>query len=404
MSLTDYLKGEGTIFSLEAALKGSPYLMSGNEAIYCMRKVLEGTKCLKTLSLILEHILMERLSLDELTEIQDLILNTNYEAVINKQAMFFDILIGSIHYLTIYILLKVWRIWVCQGMVSGDQTIRLLTELLEKREGLPPPFRLKVKYALSYCQGCLGIKKNRYYGWPSDMEMPNEHSTEGAVEDAFTVKLIMYMKKLIGTPNQMSSRLLRERLSICMQSIRQLSRKTDEHIHEHILSILAEMKSYFHLLPRAGMYRYMASCAPLKRVDYVINWMTVCKGLLERHTSDWLEDDIMLESLEYYAKHTVYPHALMKVLQEQEAVREKLINRLKTAMEEETCALDWECYGHVIVKVHGDWSIHPEENILFRLKQWIEKKKEINDLATLKKLFNGLEKLLMELQKSIKEH
>jgi hypothetical protein len=404
-------KSEGIGVS-ETLLKDEAYLMSGHEAIECIQRALKKATYLKTWVLILEHVLMERVTLEELNTIKELVLNANYDTVLKKQAMFFEILMHSMNYLTLYILMKLWKKWIHQGKISGLQTLNLLRSVLDKLEGTSPIFRLKIEYTLHHCHSHLQVPKRFFYytRWLCDMEElkdyedTHRHSQPNRKDDRPVIsRLTTFMKKWLTASNKLPSRLLLERLSMCLEWIQRLSEPADEEIYVHILSTLAHIKHVCHVLPRKGICHYLSSCAHLKEIDHLPDWAAVCEELLKQSPSDWLEEEVLLEALEYYARHTGYPQVLVELLQKHEKITMRLRSRLIATKEEvNILLLDWTCYSHAIAMFQRVTPPnYDEESILFRWKQLIQTKKNRADIYELQRLAHELEILLEELKSSI---
>jgi hypothetical protein len=397
------------IFAGSSRFNKGACLLSGAEALQYLNGLLEKSVCLENVCHVLEHVVMEKVELEEFHKIQCLILETNYEPFPGNLVVFLRTLFDSKNYLTIYLMTKLWNLWVERGLVSNQQAIRVLTMLLEKMDGLTPSFRLRLEYVLDCCQSlCGGMKKkSTMYEWKLELdEFQMGHGSHR--NDALLPKLLTYLKKLIRDQSQLPSRLLRERLDVCMRWIIRLSEKSDEVVHGHVLSTLVSMKPVYHLLPQDTIYRYLSSCARLKCIDYVKDWILVFEGFLNQSHNDWLEEFVVLESLEQYARHTMYPDVLMGFLEKHEKLKKGLLHRLTKSSNKEkennVMFIEWNQYGQMIASTHRNPFMNREESILARLRTLIDKSKEQDEMDTLKRLHYKLECLVRELRQVIDSH
>lgn len=308
-------------------------------------------------------------------------------------------------------MLKVWKVWITQGCVSNNQAITFLTNLLETMDGLAPSFRLRLEYALECCHSYAGTERRSYnYGWKPEL---NE-SKKGDDNDwtiSHIPKLLIYMKKLAGNPDQLPSRLLRERLAVCMNLIRRLSQKSDESVHVHVLLTLTSMKQVYHVLPRDLIFRYLSSCSRLKSREYLAPWISVFDGLLDQIQPDWVEECVILESLEYYARHTLYPDTLKHLFQKHERLKDTFLSFLtmksssyKDPKKKMMIPLNWHSYTQMMTLVYRSQFIHPEEIILSRLRDFIKKREEKLELETLRRLDQKLEEFMIDLRHICSSH
>ena len=396
------------IFDGSPRFENGAFMLSGSEALEYLNGILKKSVCLGSLCHVLEHVIMEKVEREDFDKIQRLILEANYEPFPGKPIVFFRTLFDSKNYLTIYMMTKLWNSWASRGLVSTEQAIRVLNRILEKVDGLAPSFRLRLEFVMDYYQAhCGGTKKKSIsYGWKPELD-EFQIGHERHRNDVLLPKLLTYLKKLIRDQAQLPSRLLRERLDICMRWIIRLSEKSDEVVHGHVLSTLVSMKQVYHLLPRDSVYRYLSSCVRLKCIDYVKDWILVFEGFLDQSHNDWLEEFVLLESLEQYARHTVYPDVLVGFLEKHEKLKKGLLSRLtkSTSKEKENrMSIEWNHFGQMIAFTHKNPFADCEESILARFRTLIEKSKKQGERDTLKRLHSKLEGLVHELQQVDDSH